>query len=209
MNNKELENKAIIEKIKNWEKEEFVLIICSKLLNGLTEIRRLRRNDAFASALLYLAYRKIKIPKTLLDVSIISGVREKEIGRCAKKIKKRLGMHLCKISTVVGTKCITLQDIPALIKVRCERLGLCTEMTDEAVSIYLDTKNDIGGGNPSSIVGGCIYIVYKNNPKKPKNINARSIADYVGIAESTLWNITKKLSKIQQDHLNKKDKMKK
>lgn len=121
-----------------------------------------RSNDAKASACLYIACRQEGVPRTFKEISAVSRVSKKEIGRCFKLIIKSLDMTLDLITTTdfMSRFCTNLA-LPNLVQ------RTASYIARKAVELDI-----VPGRSPISVAAAAIYMASQvsDNKKTPNEI---------------------------------------
>jgi len=145
-----------------------------------------RNNEAVATSCLFMACRKMKVPRTFKEICAVSNVSKKDIGKIFKKI-----VHI--LSTSVGNA--TGEDFMARF---CYQLGIpkLEKIAKEISKKALD-DNMVAGRSPVSIAAASIYMaLLAMGIKKEK----KDIGEVAGVAEGTL-NVVYKLMRPHAEKL--------
>lgn len=154
-------------------KQLFKLVEDEKILKG-------RGSEGAVAACIYIACREAKVPRTFKEISALTMVSKKEIGRCCKALAPFLE-RMCSPST---------EDFMARF---CSHLNLGMEVQKVAVYVSIKVK-EIGcadGKSPISVASAGIYLVshlFPVHKKAPKDISFVS-----GVSEATIKNAYKDL----------------
>lgn len=152
-----------------------------QLCKMIEEEKKLRGkpNDGIIAACIYIACREEKVPRTFKEISSLTRVSKKDIGRCYKAIAPYLANHL---------GCVTTEDFMTRF---CSHLKLPSEVHKAAV--YLVKKaSELGylaGKSPISVAAAAIYLVTLLFPKHKKS--AKDISYVAGVSEVTIKNTFK------------------
>ncbi|KAI9138302.1 cyclin-like protein [Paraphysoderma sedebokerense] len=137
-----------------------------KLLKG-------KNQDAIIAVCIVIACRQAGVPRTFKEITHLTKVPKKEIGR----VYKLLSAHL--------NTAIKGMDSADLMSRYCSNLGLPLEVQRASASVASKAKDLIGlsGRSPISIAGACIYMVSHlyGSPK-----SAKEIAPVVGVSDGTI-----------------------
>ena len=175
----------------NPERLELIEVVAKELYEK-GELEELKSNYSLTASLVYLAYRKIKIFKTLDEMATMFEVEPKEIGRMVKKIKRKLGMKYCKEASLMGQSCILQATPESFIDSIGKKLGISQETIQKSHNLYEEIKKDLGyfGSKPICISAGIVYIEALINDEKK---TLREVADASGISEAAIRNNYKKI----------------
>ncbi len=155
----------------------------AKQLFKLVEDERIfkgRGTEGAVAACIYIACREAKVPRTFKEISALTMVSKKEIGRCCKAMAPFLE-RMCSPST---------EDFMARF---CNHLNLGMEVQKVAIHVSVKVK-EIGcadGKSPISVASAGIYLVshlFPSSKKSPKDISFVS-----GVSEATIKNAYKDL----------------
>jgi len=144
-----------------------------------------RSMDSINAAILYLTYRKIKIPRSLDEISIITDVQRKEIGRIFMKLKKLLGLEYCRQSSIMGESCLLISKPSSFIKKIIERLNLSEKVFEDSKKLLEEYDEDSRGRNPQTWAASAVYLAALMNEEKKTQ---REVADASGITEVAIRN---------------------
>lgn len=140
-----------------------------------------RSIEGVAAAALYAACRQCGVPRTLDEVSRVSRVGRKEIGRTYRFVSKELGLKLLPTSP--------RDYIPRFTSA----LNLNGEVRSKAVEILRQAKEKeiISGRGPTGIAAAAIYIasVLCGDRRTQKEV-----ADVAGVTEVTIRNRYKEMA---------------
>ena len=152
---------------------EVASVIYRRALNE--DLIRGRSIEGVATATLYAACRKEGIPRSLEEVTAVSRVEQKEIGRTYRYISKELGLEM----EPVDPK----QYVPRF----CSELDLPEEVQVKATEI-IDTSAEAGllsGKSPTGFAAAAIYAAsLLCNEKKTQ----REVSDVAQVTEVTIRN---------------------
>lgn len=188
--------------------DAFILSIALKLNSDLVNIEMGGYNlETIASAIIYLAYRKAKQPKSLDDISRITNINRTDIGHVFSKLTKELGTRYCKEAgaSLMGNGCMIIPSPIQYAKPIFEKLNLSEKVSEDVVKILDKYCNELYGRSPLALLGAAIYVASAlNNEKKTQ----RELSIAVGCSEVTIRNVTRlvisKLDVKERDFLNNK-----
>lgn len=147
------------------------------LFKRVHEQKRLRNRPrlAIVAACIYLACRLQSAPRSLRELSTISGVQAGLIARCYKGI----------IKTVETPRLPTHVDSGDFMSRFCSNLGLPDEVRRTATNIarIAREKSITDGRNPTSIAAAAIYMASQVSDAKRSQ---KEISEVAGCAESTI-----------------------
>ena len=139
-----------------------------------------RSMESVVAALLYVVCRKMKTPRTLEEISQVSGVTKRELGRTYRYIARGLNLRI----------------LPAMPKDYIPRfasmLGLNDQTQAKALRFLLEAKSleATSGKGPTGVAAAALYIAALLDGEKRTQ---REIADTVGVTEVTIRNRFKEL----------------
>ena len=184
--------------IGNLETKDFVISLVKHFLpylkNCILIKLKHRSSMEMAAAILFLAYRKAKIPVVAKDISEIFGfeVEERRIWKSYKDIKKELGMHPCKMPSLLSKKCIILFKPEDFLLRFGKKLDVSDKTIEDAKQILRRSHEFVQSKNPTSLAASALYIASLFNFEKKTQ---REIADIAGTTEMTIRQISKGLIK--------------
>jgi len=177
--------------VKNAEEKPLIMAISNNLLTEevIKKCGGRNKNYILSATIIYIAYRKLKIPKTIYEISEKTDIEYNKITRTYKSIKNILGMKVCSDSSIMGKGCIYQPKAKDFVKKGVDSLKLPKEIEIEIYKlIELTEKSEaFQGKSPNNICGGCVYTACKLNYPFP--IPQRIIADVYGVAESTIRDV--------------------
>ncbi len=146
------------------------------------ELIRGRLIESVVAAVIYAICRMNGIPRTLDEISKISGIEKKEIGRAYRFIKSEL-----KIS-------VPLPDPSEYIPKFASALKLGTEIQEEAIKLIKKAmkKGLISGRGPTGVAAAALYIACAIHGIKRTQ---KEVADVAGVTEVTIRNRYRELKK--------------
>jgi len=153
-------------------KEEAALLYRKAVEKGLIRGRLI---ESVVAAVLYTICRQKRIPRTLDEISVASGISKKEIGRTYRFLKRDLGIKMPLTNPVYY--------IPRF----ASELGLTGGVQEKAREILEDAivKGLISGRGPTGVAAAALYIagVMQGERKTQKEV-----ADVAGVTEVTIRN---------------------
>jgi len=154
-----------------------------------SELIRGRLIESVVAAVIYAACRIYGIPRTLDEISKISGVEKKEIGRAYRFLKKELELD------------IPLTDPSAYVPKFAVVLNLSRDVQMMAIEIIKKSlkKGLISGRGPTGVAAAALYIAaaMKNEKRTQKEV-----ADVAGVTEVTIRNRYRELKKELEIDIN-------
>jgi transcription initiation factor TFIIB len=150
-------------------KEECAVLYRKCVSKGIVRGRSI---ESVIAAIIYMASRNHKLPKTLEELEGISGVKSKDIGRSYRTICRRLNMRM---------PVVTAADyIPRLASER----GVSGETEAKAMEILEAARKCgiIAGKVPMSIAAAAIYLAGRATEDK----QAQRIVGFADIPESAI-----------------------
>lgn len=139
-----------------------------------------RSMESVTAALLYAVARKQGTPRTLDEISEVSGIEKREIGRAYRYVARELGLRILPAKA---------QDyIPRF----AGKLQLSGEVQAEARKLIDQAreKDLLSGKGPTGIAAASLYIAAVLKGEKRTQ---REVADIVGVTEVTIRNRYKEL----------------
>ena len=139
-----------------------------------------RSMESVVAALLYAVCREFKTPRTLDEITDVSGVDKREIGRTYRYICRELNIRILPSQP---------EDyIPRFASM----LGLGDKIQAKAIEVLNEAKkHDITSGKgPTGVAAAALYIAAVLNDEKRTQ---REVADVVGVTEVTIRNRYKEI----------------
>ncbi|KAM8839546.1 transcription initiation factor IIB-like isoform 2-T2 [Synchiropus picturatus] len=132
-----------------------------------------RANNAIASACLCIACRQEGVPRTFKEISAVSGISKKEIGRCFKLILKALetSVYLIGSGDFMSRFCSNL-GLPKQVQMGA------TFIARRAMDLDL-----VPGRSPISVAAAAIYMASQASSEKKTQ---KDIGDIAGVADVTI-----------------------
>ena len=146
------------------------------------ELIRGRLIESVVAAVIYAICRMNGIPRTLDEISKISGIEKKEIGRAYRFIKSEL--HIS----------VPLPDPSEYIPKFASALKLGTDIQEEAIKLIKKAmkKGLISGRGPTGVAAAALYIACAIHGIKRTQ---KEVADVAGVTEVTIRNRYRELKK--------------
>ncbi|MEF8879929.1 MAG: transcription initiation factor IIB [Candidatus Thermoplasmatota archaeon] len=146
----------------------------NKLIRG-------RSIEGIAAAVLYAACRQCNVPRTLEEISRVSEIKKKQIGRNYRDISRRLELKLLPT---------TPQDYVSRF---CSKLKLSNDVVIKTVEILKKaTKKELTSGRgPTGMAAAAIYIATILCGERRTQ---REVAEVAGVTEVTIRNRYKELA---------------
>ena len=153
-------------------KEHAALIYRKCVEEGLIRGRLI---EAVVAAVIYAVCREYGIPRTLEEISEISGIEKKEIGRTYRLIMHELGMK------------VPLTDPKEYVSRFVSALKLSGKTQDLAMKILKKAiaKGFLSGRGPTGVAAACVYIASAMVGEKRTQ---KEVAQIAGVTEVTIRN---------------------
>jgi len=150
--------------------------------SALKKLVRGRSIEGIAAASLYAACRQCNVPRTLDEISRVTPISRKEIGRNYRYVSRELGLKLLPTSP---------QDY---ISRFCSELKLSADVQAKTLDILREASNEelISGRGPTGIAAASLYIA---SVLCGERRTQREVADVAGVTEVTIRNRYKELAK--------------
>jgi len=134
------------------------------------------------SAVLYLVCRKYGVPRTLDEISRVSGLQKKEIGRAYRFITHQLNMKLPLTNPI--------HYVPKFTAA----LGLSGEVQEKAIELLRKaiSKGLISGRGPIGVAAAAVYIASLQCGQRRTQ---KEVADAANVTEVTIRNRYRELKK--------------
>jgi len=182
----ELKRVSSFLKLPKSVEEEAAMIYTQAVQRGLV---RGRSMESVVAGALYAACRRHEVPRTLDELSEVSNIEKKEIGRTYRFVTRELGISI-------------LPSNPADYIARfATALALSPNTQTKAVEILEQAQNAelTSGRGPTGIAAAALYVAALMNGEKRTQ---REVADVAGVTEVTIRNRYKEL--IEKLELDKK-----
>ncbi len=157
-----------------------------KRQKGVKSLRG-KKQDPIIAACIYIACKQQKVARTLHEISSLTKVPKKEIGRCYKLLKGILytpeensdDININEIADSGDSK------INSYIERFGSQLGLPAHLRKNArtVAINANKAGTLGGKSPITLVAACLYFA-THMLKDPKS--SKDVAEVCGCTESTM-----------------------
>ena len=140
-----------------------------------------RSIEGVTAAVLYAACRQCNVPRTLEEISSISQMKKKEIGRNYRNISRKLELKLLPT---------TPQDYVSRF---CSQLKLCTDVQVKTLEILKKASfNELTSGRgPTGLAAAALYIA---SVLCGERRTQREVAEIAGVTEVTIRNRYKELA---------------
>ena len=140
-----------------------------------------RSIEGVASAALYAACRECGVPRTLNEITSVSRVSKKEIGRTYRFIVRELSLSLSPVSPT------------SYISRFCSELNLNEDVKTKSLEILEKAKEKelTSGKGPTGVAAAAIYIAAILSGDKRTQ---REVSEVVGVTEVTIRNRYKELT---------------
>ncbi len=184
----ELKRVSSFLKLPKSVEEEAAMIYTQAVQRGLV---RGRSMESVVAGALYAACRRHEVPRTLDELSEVSNIEKKEIGRTYRFVTRELGISI-------------LPSNPADYIARfATSLALSPNTQTKAVEILEQAQHEelTSGRGPTGIAAAALYVAALMNGEKRTQ---REVADVAGVTEVTIRNRYKEL--IEKLELDKKKK---
>lgn len=138
------------------------------------KIMKGRANDGIIASCIYIACRQERVPRTFKEISSLTLVPKKDIGRCYKTLAPLLEQKMGVVST---------EDFMARF---CSHLNLNTEV-QRCATLIARKANELGllaGKSPLSVAAAGIFLITQLFPQHKKA--PRDISFVAGVSESTI-----------------------
>jgi len=150
-----------------------------------------KKQEPIIAACIYIACKQQKVPRTLHEISSLTKVPKKDIGRCYKLLKDILYTQEPKVnSDDININEIIMADsghakIDSYIERFGTQLGLAANYRKHArtVAINASSAGTLGGKSPITLVAACLYFV-THMLKDQKT--SKEVAEVCGCTESTM-----------------------
>ncbi len=146
------------------------------------KLTRGRTIEGITAAVLYAACRQCNVPRTLEEISRVSQIKKKEVGRNYRKISSQLNLKLLPT---------TPQDY---ISRFCGQLNLSNDVQIKTIEVLKKALNEelTSGRGPTGMAAAAMYIA---SVLCGERITQRELADVAGVTEVTIRNRYKELAK--------------
>ncbi len=145
------------------------------------KLTRGRTIEGIVAAVLYAACRQCNVPRTLEEISKVSGIKKKEVGRNYRNISRKLELKL-------------LPTIPQdYISRFCSQLNLSNEVQIKAINILKKAAKEelTSGRGPTGMAAAALYIA---SVLCGERSTQREVAEVAGVTEVTIRNRYKELA---------------
>jgi len=145
------------------------------------KLTRGRTIEGITAAVLYAACRQCNLPRTLGEISKVSEVKKKDVGRNYRNISRRLKLRI-------------LPTVPQdYISRFCGRLNLSTDVQIKAIEILKKASSEdlTSGRGPTGMAAAAIYI---SSVLCGERRTQREVSEVAGVTEVTIRNRYKELA---------------
>ncbi|RLG21142.1 transcription initiation factor IIB [Candidatus Micrarchaeota archaeon] len=131
--------------------------------------------ESVVAAVIYTVCRQYGIPRTLDEISAVSGINKKEIGRTYRFLKRDLGIKM------------PLTDPTHYIPRFASELGLSGPVQEKARALLKEAidKGLISGRGPTGVAAAAVYIA---GVLMGERRTQKEVADVAGVTEVTIRN---------------------
>ena len=146
------------------------------------ELIRGRLIESVVSAVIYATCRMQGIPRTLDEISRVSGIEKKEIGRAYRFVRRELDID------------VPLTDPAHYVPKFTAALKLSGHVQERAISLLKKAiiKGLISGRGPTGVAAAAVYIASAMNGERRTQ---KEVADVAGVTEVTIRNRYRELKK--------------
>ena len=146
-----------------------------------SKLTRGRTIEGNTAAVLYAACRQCNVPRTLEEISKVSQIKKKEVGRNYRNISRKLKLRL-------------LPTVPQdYISRFCGQLNLSTDVQVKAIEILKKASSEelTSGRGPTGMAAAAMYIA---SVLCGERRTQREVAEVSGVTEVTIRNRYKELA---------------
>lgn len=145
------------------------------------KLTRGRTIEGITAAVLYAACRQCNVPRTLEEISKVSQIKKKEVGRNYRKISRKLKLKILPT---------TPQDY---ISRFCSHLNLSNDVQIKATDILKKASSEelTSGRGPTGMAAAAMYIA---SVLCGEHRTQREVAEVAGVTEVTIRNRYKELA---------------
>ena len=146
------------------------------------ELIRGRLIEAVVSAVIYATCRVQGVPRTLDEISRVSGIEKKEIGRAYRFVRRELDIQ------------VPLTDPSQYVPKFTAALKLSGQVQEKAIQLLKKavTKGLISGRGPTGVAAAAVYIA---SAMYGERRTQKEVADVAGVTEVTIRNRYRELKK--------------
>lgn len=152
-----------------------------------------KSQEALVASIIFIACRQEGVPRSFREVTDLTRVPKKEIGRTFKAVEKFLKVNQKK--QVISTNGLVIANddykatesgkAPDMCRRFCSQLGLSTKISfvAEEVSRRMSEQGSLAGRSPLSIAAVCIYMVSAamGDPR-----TAKKTGEICGVSDGTI-----------------------
>ena len=146
-----------------------------------SKLTRGRTIEDITAAVLYAACRQCNVPRTLEEISKVSQIKKKEVGRNYRNISRKLDLRL-------------LPTVPQdYISRFCGQLNLSTDVQVKAIEILKKASSEelTSGRGPTGMAAAAMYIA---SVLCGESRTQREVSEVAGVTEVTIRNRYKELA---------------
>ncbi|MBM3229308.1 transcription initiation factor IIB [Candidatus Parvarchaeota archaeon] len=146
------------------------------------ELIRGRLIEAVVSAVIYATCRVQGVPRTLDEISRVSGIEKKEIGRAYRFVRRELDIE------------VPLTDPSQYVPKFTAALKLSGQVQEKAIQLLKKAvgKGLISGRGPTGVAAAAVYIA---SAMYSERRTQKEVADVAGVTEVTIRNRYRELKK--------------
>jgi transcription initiation factor TFIIB len=146
------------------------------------ELIRGRLIESVVSAVIYATCRLHGIPRTLDEISRVSGIEKKEIGRAYRFVRRELDLD------------VPLTDPSQYVPKFTAALKLSGQVQEKAIALLKKALNKglVSGRGPTGVAAAAVYIASAMNGERRTQ---KEVADVAGVTEVTIRNRYRELKK--------------
>jgi transcription initiation factor TFIIB len=141
-----------------------------------------RNIDTIIVASIYIALRKLEIPRTLDEIVKITGIPKKEIGKIYRLLSKELGIKINPINPIDY-----IYRFANLLHLKQDTLLKAIDLLKEA-----QNKKLVAGRSATGVAAAVLYIACVLNRERKTQ---KEIAEIAGVTEVTIRNRYRELAK--------------
>uniref|UniRef100_A0A7S3EGB1 General transcription factor TFIIB n=3 Tax=Rhodosorus marinus TaxID=101924 RepID=A0A7S3EGB1_9RHOD len=147
-----------------------------------TRVRSLREEETkqIIAGVLLLSLRGENMTRTFTEISRMTGVPKRDLGRVVKLIDKR-------VKSTIATSATTYTSMEDVVLRCCSALGLERKVVNAATELANKARDldRVYGRTPVSIAAACIFIICQLGPQDERK-TAKQVSDAALVAEVTI-----------------------